>query len=392
MTTDRGPVEDPPRAEPIPQAGVSPVRGTNSMQLDPISRWALIILATIGIFAALWAAQPVLAPVALAFMFAVMLTPLSDFWHKLGLPVLVSSLLSLLLGLGVVVLLVLSLEPVAVNLYEQAPRIRWELRDAVSGLQGMIQGLDEVSEEVSEAISPDGEAGAEGDSEKKETEIPQVSDALFLAPAIAGQVMVFAGGLYFFLLCREDVYRWLAQFTRGADEATLRVFRSADNTVSRYLLAISVINAAFGVAVGVSMHIIGMPGAVLWGFVAALMNFIVYLGPALVAIALALAGTVVFDGPYSFAAVAAFVGLNVIEGQFATPTLLGRHMRVNPLLVFLSLCFWLWLWGPIGGIVAIPLLVWTLAVGKGLGLDIALAGPAGKDPTTAEKSRLTDTG
>ena len=83
-------------------------------------------------------------------------------------------------------------------------------------------------------------------------------------------------------------------------------------------------------------------------------------GPALVAAALLLAGLLSFDGLAGLAPAALFVSMNAIEGQFVTPALVGRHMHVNPLLVFLSLVFWLWLWGPIGGIVAIPVLVWTL--------------------------------
>jgi predicted PurR-regulated permease PerM len=97
------------------------------------------------------------------------------------------------------------------------------------------------------------------------------------------------------------------------------------------------------------------------------MNFILYLGPACVAVALLVAGIVVFDGPTVLLPPALFVGLNLLEGQFVTPMLVGRHMSVNPLLVFLSLVFWLWLWGPLGGFIAIPLLIWSLAIAGQLG-------------------------
>ena len=189
-------------------------------------------------------------------------------------------------------------------------------------------------------------------------------------------MLIFAGGLYFFLLCRTDVYQWLAKFARVPTETAVRTFREADRLVARYSLTITLINAVFGVAVGVALQLVGMPGAILWAFVAALMNFIMYLGPAIVALALAIAGTITFDGVYSFVPAAVFVGLNVLEGQFITPSLVGHRMRVNPLLVFLSLCLWLWLWGPIGGIVAIPLLVWIIAVTNGIGLikNEAMAG------------------
>lgn len=338
------------------------------MTVETLSRWALIALAAIAIVAALWLAKSVLAPLALAFVIAVMLSPLSDFWNRLGVPVIIGSLFSLSLGLTVLTTSVLALEPLAANVYEKAPRIKWELRETLTSLQIAMRGLDEVSEEVNQVISPEDPEKADGDGDGEEAgfEMPRLSEALFLAPAILGQVMVFAGGLYFFLLCRQDVYRWLAKFSRGTDDATVQGFRKADRLVARYWLTITMINAGFGIAVAIALQLIGMPGALMWAFVAALMNFVMYLGPVIVAVALIVAGTVVFDGFYSIMPAAIFVTLNVIEGQFVTPSLVGHLMRVNPLLVFLSLCLWLWLWGPIGGIVAIPLLVWAIAVSHGL--------------------------
>jgi len=135
--------------------------------------------------------------------------------------------------------------------------------------------------------------------------------------------------------------------------------------VSRYFLAISTVNAGFGIAVLIAMTVLGMPYPVLWALATFLMNYLLYLGPALVAVAVLLVGFFVFDGVMVLVPMAVFLSLNVIEAQFVTPTFVGRQMRVNPLMVFLSLIFWLWLWGPIGGIVAIPLLVWTRFVLSG---------------------------
>jgi predicted PurR-regulated permease PerM len=80
----------------------------------------------------------------------------------------------------------------------------------------------------------------------------------------------------------------------------------------------------------------------------------------MVASALLVVGIVTFDGVMSFVPMVVFVTMNMIEAQFVTPTFVGRQMSLNPLLVFLSLAVWLWLWGPIGGLIAIPALVWFL--------------------------------
>jgi predicted PurR-regulated permease PerM len=135
--------------------------------------------------------------------------------------------------------------------------------------------------------------------------------------------------------------------------------------VSSYFLAITFVNAGFGTLVTLAMLVLGMPQPILWGIATFLLNFILYLGPALVAAALLIVGIVSFDGAYSFVPVAVFVMLNMVEAQFVTPSVVGQQMSLNPLLVFLSLVLWLWLWGPVGGLVAIPLLVWVLIILNG---------------------------
>ena len=144
-----------------------------------------------------------------------------------------------------------------------------------------------------------------------------------------------------------------------------RILLAAERRVSLYFLTILVINAIFGIVVAGAMAVVGMPWPLTWGIVAFLLNFILYLGPVVVAGCLVVAGSLNFAGLEAFLPAAVYVGLNAVEGQFVTPSLVGRSLHVNPLLVFLSLVLWLWLWGPLGGFVAIPLLVWLIAVTTG---------------------------
>ena len=136
----------------------------------------------------------------------------------------------------------------------------------------------------------------------------------------------------------------------------------AERKVAKYFLTITTINGVFGIIVGTVMSLLGVPSPVFWGLLAFLLNFIVYLGPIMLAGTLLITGIVVFDGAYSVLPAAVYMSMNAIEGQFVTPALVGKQMAVSPLLVFLSLTFWLWLWGPIGGIIAIPLMIWTITI------------------------------
>ena len=170
--------------------------------------------------------------------------------------------------------------------------------------------------------------------------------------------------LFFFLLTRKGIYSWLARFIgdRADTEILLQRFTQAERLVSRYFLTITVINAALGTALAGALALIGLPGPFIWGLTAALANFILYMGPMMVTGGLLIAGLVAFDGLMTFLPAVIFLSLNMIEAQFATPAFLGRHISVNPLLIFVSLVVWLWLWGPIGGIIAIPVLVIALVM------------------------------
>ena len=198
--------------------------------------------------------------------------------------------------------------------------------------------------------------------------MPSVSDAIMAAPLILSQILIFAGALFFFLLTRREIYDWvsLRLSSRGERAELAMRLRRAERNVARYFSTITLINAALGVLTAIALQVMGVADAMMWGVVAFLMNFIVYLGPTVFVVVLLFVGVAEFDGAASLAPAASFILLNTIEGQFVTPALVGKHMAVNPLLVFLALIVGIWLWGPIGGIVAIPLLLWGLVLSDSL--------------------------
>ncbi|WP_417272101.1 AI-2E family transporter [Celeribacter halophilus] len=323
--------------------------------------WALILLTLLAVVAALDASQTLVAPFVLAFVCAVVLSPVSAFWARIGLPPTAGALLSFGSVLSLLAALVFFAEPLVERAYAQIPSIKSELQEGLGHLRQLFRGISDVTQEVQDTISPENAASEDGQS----VNLPSLGDALFAAPSLAAQVLLFAGALFFILLSRDELYGAISKL--HPQSPSIACLRDADARVSRYFLTITLINTCFGAIVALALAAIGLPGAMLWGGIAAMMNFILYVGPAMVALVLLVAGLMSFDGALSFAPAAAFVTLNMMEGQFITPTLVGRHMQVNPLLVFLSLCFWLWLWGPLGGFIAIPLLVWGLAVFKGIG-------------------------
>ncbi|MSU89840.1 AI-2E family transporter [Rhodobacteraceae bacterium 2CG4] len=314
---------------------------------DTLYRGAVVFLAAVAMFVVLSLAEAVFAPLLLALVIGVVLSPLLRLGERLHLPRVLNALFALIFGLGVLALLIVLLEPPVSSIAERAPAIWYEVRGTFTEIQTRLNGLMQFSDEVSETLGEQAENREGGN-------IPTWTDALLLAPSLAAQILIFVGGLFFFLLTRAEVYDGIARLLPRLERAQIE---RVEHTVSHYFLTISVINFCFGASVALALHLLGMPSPILWGVIAAAMNYILYLGPALVALSLAVSGIVVYDGAAILLPPLVFVALNVAEGQFITPALVGRHMSVNPLLVFFSLVFWLWLWGPVGGFIAIPLLL-----------------------------------
>ncbi|MBU2959428.1 AI-2E family transporter [Citreicella sp. C3M06] len=318
---------------------------------DQVLRVSSVIVATGVVIVGLKETQDIFAPLVLAIVVGVIVAPLSDRLKRLGVPAGISALSVLISFFMIGAALVFLIEPYITAAIDELPSIRYELQKLMFEYRGLIQGIGEMNEEMKAALGADAEATAE-----QIESLPSLTDAMWLAPALFAQLLVFLGALFFFLLTRKSIYSWLsARLGSGAEtHLFLERFFAAEATVSRYFAAVSTVNAGLGLAVGGALMAYGLPGAVVWGVAAGLLNFVLYLGPAAIAAALLLAGIVNFDGLASFGPMAIYLACNMTEAQFVTPALVGKHVQLNPFLLFVALVFWLWLWGPIGGIVAIP--------------------------------------
>ncbi len=344
---------------------------------DPVLRLSAAVLATLAVLVALKLAGDIVAPLATALVGGVMLGPLVDRLERLSVPPTLAATLVMVAGALFLASLAFLIEPYFWQLIDQIPRIKWELLKLLREYRDLIQSFGNVNDEVARAL---GDASPQ--REDASAEIPTLMDALFLAPAILAQIAIFLGGLFFFLLTRRSIYRWLAArigAARGGGDAvaTARRVSETEALISRYFLTITIINTGLGLAVAGALTLIGLPGAVAWGAAAMMLNFVLYLGPATMVGALLLAGLMAFDGALSLAPPAAYLALNLIEAQFTTPALVGRRIAINPLMIFVALVFWLWLWGPIGGVIAIPILVIVMKT-----FEIFTDRPAGEDAET----------
>jgi predicted PurR-regulated permease PerM len=133
--------------------------------------------------------------------------------------------------------------------------------------------------------------------------------------------------------------------------------------VSNYLFSVSIINIALGAAAGTGFFFCGVPRPAMWGVIVALLNFVPYFGPVAGLLLVGAVGLLTFDSvSAAFTPFLWYLFLHLIEANFITPILLGRRFTLNPVAIFISLMFWLWLWGIPGALISVPLLVSIKAV------------------------------
>lgn len=302
----------------------------------------LCILAGVALVSALVLAKAILAPIALALVLGIVVSPVVEFLVKKGAPRILLSVAMVWIILGAIFALLLLVEPAFSMVKRILPDIMDTVRMYLASFSDVFAGLEEVN--------PDSEDPAVIDETTLADQIPSVSQAIWLAPNFGAQFLIFVGTLFFFVLTRNELYAALPQRA----ETLLR----ADRAVSSYFAAVSLVNTGLGVATGVVMALIGVEYPIFWGLAAAVLNFFLYLGPICIIGGLLIAGLVQFGGAYAFLPPLAFFALNSIEAQFVTPLIVGQHVRVNPLFVFLSIITGLWIWGPVGAIVALPFVIW----------------------------------
>jgi hypothetical protein len=151
----------------------------------------------------------------------------------------------------------------------------------------------------------------------------------------------------------------------GRLTVTTRALEEAGQRISRYLLMQTIINSSFGLAVGFALYLIGVPYAILWGFLAAVLRFIPYVGSFAAAILPSALSLAVFDGwLWPIVVVGIFLALELLNNMVLEPLLYGESAGVSGVGLLVALAFWTWLWGPVGLVLATPLTVCVVVLGK----------------------------
>ena len=213
---------------------------------------------------------------------------------------------------------------------------------------------------------PDIARAAGGESTTKpvqvvKTEANDPYKVLTTTPRLAASVLAVVLLTFFFMVYGQDLQRNAIALLPGRQKKklTVEIMQSIELELSRYVLTISVINVAVGLIFAGLLHWlkVPLPEALLWGTMAALLNFAPYVGPLIGIGMMLIMGFVAFDDWKALVPAGIYLGLHTLEGQIVTPIVLGRSMRVSPLVLILALMVFGWLWGLVGLLLAVPLLV-----------------------------------
>jgi predicted PurR-regulated permease PerM len=328
---------------------------------DPGLRQASAQYAVTGIFlillvAALSLARPVLLPVAAAFVVALMLGPLSQRADRHKVPKPLTAIVLWLAVAGVFYGLIMLLSAPVVDWVGKAPEIGRSIQDKLRLLDGPLAALRDLRN----ALLPSEVGKSIGGFDIMSIVQPAVS---IVTPAI-GQLVIFFGALFFMLLGRTALRReTVALFrTREGRLRALKILNDIERNLTGYLSVVAVINLSMGVLGGLIAWAVGLPDPVAWGVLAFVLNFIPYIGSLMMEGAMFMVGLVAFPTvTHAVIAPLLYLACATLEGEIVTPSVVGRKFTLNPLLVFLSLVFWAWLWGPVGAFLAAPLLIMGLA-------------------------------
>ena len=388
-----------------------------SSQRTPAVRAASSPMLTAGgivlAIGALYLGREIFVPFALAILLSFVLTPLVNWLRRSKVPRIAAVLIAVSIAFIVVAGIALVVGRQLVQLASNLPNYQTTITEKIRSLQtsapggGVLDAVTTTMQDLGREISGDekksGSApsrlGAGGESREPVTvrlEPPQprplevirsVIGPLLAPLATSGLVVIF---VIFVLLEREDLRdRFIKLAGAGDLQKSTQAINDAASRVSRYLLMQLVVNLTYGVPIGVALYFVGVPNAILWGLLAAVLRFIPYLGPFLAAIFPAALAIAVDPGwTMLFWVVGLFLTAELVSNNVIEPWLYGSSTGLSSLAIIIAAIFWTMLWGPVGLFLATPLTVCLVVIGRYVPQLEFLGILLGSDPVLAPEEQL----
>ncbi|MCP3474065.1 AI-2E family transporter [Bradyrhizobium sp. CCGUVB1N3] len=342
------------------------------------------------IIAALYFGREVFVPVALAVLLSFVLAPFVIRLYSWRVPRTASVLIVVFFGFAIIFSLGGLMVSQATRLAAKLPGYQQTLSDKIESLRGLM-GSSGTLEQASTVLKELGTELQRGDAatgrsdnglarqspdrtlpipvEVKQpdpgalTTLAKIIEPLLSPLTTTGIVVIF---VTFILLQREDLRNRLVRLAGSSDiQRTTAALDDAGKRLSKLFLTQIIFNAAFGLAIGLGLELIGVPSAPLWGLLAMILRFVPYIGALISAIFPLILAAAVGSGWQMLVLTALlFVVLELLAGQVLEPLIYGHSSGLSPVAIILSASFWTWLWGPVGLVMATPLTVCLVVAGR----------------------------
>ncbi len=330
------------------------VRETLEAAEAPLTRSvALIVIATILVFGALHVARALFIPLTCAILLSLALSPPIRFLARWHVPPPAGAFLILGVSAGCLAFALYRVAPAAQVWLSQAPA---RAQVAARRLQAITKPVDQVTRVVDQITS-------ERNAPTRSAVVVQPSRASTALYGTTGAIAVGLGEtliLLYALLAVGDLFlqKIIEVIPRFADrEKAITISREMESSISGYLFVLTAINVTEGAAVAAGLALVGMSNPVLWGVLVVLAEFVPYIGMLSILALLTVAGLSTFDSTTQALLVpGVYVVINVIQANVATPLLMSRRLTLNPVVIFVSLALWGFIWGVPGVLLAVPIL------------------------------------
>lgn len=327
----------------------------------------IVLLLMLGLFLALpfvlSIGSVVFLPPVTAMIFTIVLSPLADRMIRLGLPNMLASMLAIVTMVGVIVAaLTLILQP-AFDMVDQVPAMAREVARRFAEIRDNLSWVNDINRQL---------ARLAGHSTREVAlASPSVIEQVAIAtPSVVLETLLTILMTFFMIESRVRMKRRLllerASFTASVRIA--RVLRDVQDRVASYILTVAQINFGVGLIVAGGAWAYGLAAPIMWGGLAFVLNFLPYLGPLVMMGLLALIGLgTASTVAWGLVPALAFLGLHAIESNVVTPSILGARFTLNPVSILIAFSYFTWIWGVLGALLSVPILLTLSALVDHLG-------------------------
>ena len=356
--------QNPSGTDPSTAIHTSPLKRTDQdlaeadLRLKYLATSAMIFLSIVAAFVTLFLGKEIFIPIAAAIVLNLLLGPIHRGMRRLFFPAPLAAGLIVMGIIAAAALLFYFLSAPAAKWVDQMPRIALELQYKLDSVKRPLESVQEASEQIEQVTDMAGGASKEKSVVVRNPSLIERFFGNFTKFLVQFTIVII---LLYFLLASDGLFKvkLIKVIPRLRDKKrAVEIARQAERQVSNYLLTITAINAALGAAVGGVFYVLELPNALLWGVMAAFLNYIPYLGPFAGVIVITVVSLLSFDSLSSaIMPPLVYFFVNAIEAQLITPSILGRRLTMNPVVIFGTVVFWGWLWGIAGGLLAVPILI-----------------------------------